>query len=355
MTSKEWPFPAPRFMHWRDKPGCALALTAKFVSKSGKTVERAVGADRDRAVVLMRQFLKELIRDGLLDRQSKVAKLYLHKTVTEAELAPTYMFWRPSRSVWRSKIPLNNGKELQRLLGKDRDSAVARMVAIVQALVAEGLLDSDSAPAKLYLHRAVTEVDPKVLDPDQGPRSRKAPPLMRWMRGSFMVDDGPFHRRVRGPILWTQIRLLNGKPPLQISLNTNDPKLAARRLRPHVLQLLAEGSLDPNSKAARIYGGAEDLAIAVDAPKIARAKRSAGRKPKWINGDGAVHPDARTYFEVVTAARVPGGPINAAIKKSWDAIPASQKMSSFGQPLDIRTLTNRYLDLERALMGNSGQ
>jgi hypothetical protein len=358
-----WPCEAPPYMHWHRRLGDRGVLTAAITLKSGKVFYGTLDTDPERAKARIVPLIKKLIRAGELDRHSDIAELYLHRTITEDELDPTYMYWMAARGVWRSKIPLKNGKNFNRALDADRERAVVLIVSFITALVAAGQLDRDHPAAKLYLDRAITgaelDHDPKILNADRGAQSVKAPACMTWKDG-IPIDDGTWHPpdKSRTRVLYSQIRLVNGSV-LQANLRTDDPKVAAKRLREHVLKAMAEGNLRPNSKAAKIYGGAEAIsrvtAPAVGSAKTGRAKRPSGRKPKWMNSDGVVPPDARVFYEVVTAARAPGGPINAAIKKAYDQIPPSIKISSFERPLSIRTLTNRFLDLQRVLMRNSGQ
>jgi hypothetical protein len=71
-----WPFEAPPYMRWnRRRSGCALL--ARIPLKNGKFFNGSLPADPERAKVHIARFIRQLIRDGQLDRQSKVAKRYL--------------------------------------------------------------------------------------------------------------------------------------------------------------------------------------------------------------------------------------------------------------------------------------
>jgi hypothetical protein len=355
------PSPAPRYMIWyRGRSGRPPVLAGRVLTKSGKKAEKMLASDRGQAVRLMKPFLKQLIRDGQLDRDSDAAKLYVHGTITEAELEPTYMFWVRRFGRWRCQIRLKNGKLFGRALDPDRKRAEVRTAELVKTLVAAGQLDHDNPVVKRYSHHTVTEADPlQVLKAERGMASVKAPPCMRWMLGTLLIDDGPFHRRVKGPVLWSNVILSTGKT-LQVNLNTNDEKVAAQRLRPHVVQAIANGALHPNSKAARLYGGADAVApldSGIAAAKINRAKDRGGRPSKWKDGSGMIAPDAKVFFEVVFAQAVRGSTrpssksVSVAIERVYNQIPLSQrtassrKRPSFNKPLSIKTLTNRFFEL----------
>jgi hypothetical protein len=342
-------FQPPPYMHWHRRRSGGDVLASSITLKNGKALSSVLDRDPERAQALIVPMIKKLIRAGQLDRHSDVAELYLHRRITKAELEPTYMYWAGARGVWRSKIPLKNGKELNRALDADRERAAALMASFITALVAAGKLDRDHPAAKLYLDRTITGTepnhDPTILNADRGPKSATAPPCMRWMDGTSEIDDGLQYQRIKCRVLWSQIRLRDGSV-LQVRL-APDPKQAAARLRRHVLKAVADGNLSPDSKAAKVYGGAED-----GVPAVRPAHRGQGRKAKWINGKGAVSLDARKFFDVVTAARA-GGPIKVGIENGWDEIPNSQKMTSSGRPMQIRSMTNRYIELERAIAGDS--
>jgi hypothetical protein len=132
----------------------------------------------------------------------------------------------------------------------------------------------------------------------------------------------------------------------------SDPRRKARiKLTPKAWSAIAERQPIRNHSRVILWAPTE---MTTPPPAETSDVGRAGRKLKWINNEG-VSRDARIFFDVVKAAREPGGPVKAAIERAYNQIPPSQKISSFGRPLHMRTLTNRYFDLERALTGSSGQ
>jgi hypothetical protein len=264
------------------------------------------------------------------------------------------MHWehlRGGRAVLHTQIRLKNGTFFHRPLDTD-DSELARIriVPFIKKLIAAGWLAPDSQVAKLYLDRTITDAEI-----ERGPPSTKAPPCMLWHSGADLLDGGgqPGRGRPKGGLQVLHARVaLNDGTHILTCLNTRDKTVAAERLRPLVAKAIADGKLSPRSKAARIYGGAAPTAPSA---KTERVKGSPGRKSKWIDGARVVAPDALIFHDVVKAARQSDGPVNAAIDKAWDQIPSSQKMSSFGKPLNRRTLVNRFFDIERMLSGNPGR
>lgn len=88
--------------------------------------------------------------------------------------------------------------------------------------------------------------------------------------------------------------------------------------------------------------------IALPASK-ANPKR--GQKLKWISDEGVVSPEAITFYQEIVNSRRPGDSVTAAIKKAWNRIPVPLRNLRDGEPASMKTMLNRFADIESKLKG----
>ncbi len=359
---------------WQHRRGNRV-LSAELPLIDGGTREIYLySADPQVAAARLRREVLKALAEGKLPPNSKAALIYGPRPIAASRKggklirpfkAPRYMVWRtlPSgRTVLRAQIPLKGRRPVEKSLGDaaDADTARERIKSLIEELVAADRLDADSDIVKLYYKATIKEADLH-----RGCKSKKAPPCMTWDYGVDLPDGDATprgRRRVNGDgrVLRASVRLSDGRW-MRNCLNTRNEELATTRLSVLIINKIAEGKLDRNSKPARIYGGLEAIspsesrttARPVEATKTGRVKRVAGRKKKWIGAGGGVTDDAMTYHGLVKAALDAGAPsVRQAIKNVHPQIPKSQKTSSpgsGGRPLSIITLANRYYELDRIL------
>jgi hypothetical protein len=402
------PFKPPRYMTWARQDNGQLTLQARLRVKSGKDLhEFLYTADRELAKKHIVSPIKRLIAAGKIDRDHKAAKLYLRRTITEAELGPLYRTWvhQPNGGTYlMTAIPLKNGKLLQRRI--DPADPDAAMVRYTKALIVVGLVDPDDDVAKLYVDSPITQAErdeaPRILNDNFFAKpSVEAPPCMVWRDGDI-INSSLRGRRVKGRVLYGNV-YLRGGCMIDCCFNTADPKVAWwDGLRPLVLEALTEGKLGPNSRAARVdaeisrlaalpiaqydherddaakylrlsaaildqlvEGGRERTLLAPTAtesnlppdsgraaPPIAKtrnAKGLGGRPRKSRDVNGGLTADAEVFFDVVSAALEVGPKtIKTAINEADDRIPLSQKTKKSGKKLAIGTMVNNFLKLRDA-------
>src|SRR6266403_5985322 len=142
------------------------------------------------------------------------------RSLRDTRKAPPYMRWhrQAGRSpVLSACIPLKIGKPCLRSLGTaDPELARVKIVAVIQELIAAGLLDRHSQVAKLYLDHTISEDEI-----ERGTPNSKTPPCMIWGDGTDLGDGQLWQHRTKGVVsrvLQSQIYLTDGTM-LRVCLN----------------------------------------------------------------------------------------------------------------------------------------
>jgi hypothetical protein len=181
--------------------------------------------------------------------------------------APPYICWakRVDRQpVLRANVRLNDGGKIRDYLSTaDFETAKQRLRPHVAKAIADGRLWPDSKAARLYgPDDAVTAF-----------RSRKAPSCLCWIIGIDLPNDGGLGRDHK-PVLQTNIKLADGST-LRRCLNTADPVLAIKRLRPLIAEAIAHGRLRPDTLAAHLYGPGAAATLRSERPPLGDAELEA--------------------------------------------------------------------------------
>jgi hypothetical protein len=278
------------------------------------------------------------------------------KSLRDTRKAPPYMRWyryAGRSTVLYACIPLKTRKPCLRTLGTaDPELARINIVAVIKKLIAAGQLDRQSQVAKLYLDRTISEDEI-----ERGTPNSKTPPCMIWGDGTDLADGQLWQHRTKGVVsrvLQSQIYLTDGSM-LRVCLNTADPKLAAKRLRPHVLKAIAEGKLRPDSKAARIYGGAETAETIPPSAGAAALKRGRGQPPKWKDRDGPTADGMGVYnlVEPALETRGPNLPSTGQIKKAIAKV--RPQLPPWAQGLSTDTIRRQFSEIRKWLAENPGR